>query len=103
MECEDDKVVVDVVGLETLENEPFLARERDLIQALKETLQSPPPGPFQKNNINWLRHVTTGHGLYKHIKTRIIPWDRFEDFVQGEQNYLEFPCKFTRTKEHKIC
>jgi len=45
---EDDQVVVDVVGIETLENEPFLTRERDLIQALKETLQSPPPRPFQR-------------------------------------------------------
>jgi hypothetical protein len=46
MAPEDDEVV-DVVGIETLENEPFLtSRERDLIQALKETLQSPPLGPF---------------------------------------------------------
>ncbi len=52
MACEDDKVL-DVVGTETLENEPFLApRERDLLQALKETLQSPPPRPFQKHDIN---------------------------------------------------
>ncbi len=44
---EDDKVV-DVVGIATLENEPFLAsRERDLIQALKVTLQSPPPGTLK--------------------------------------------------------
>ncbi len=52
MACEDDKVL-DVVGTETLENEPFLApRERDLLQALEETLQSPPPRPFQKHDIN---------------------------------------------------
>jgi len=38
MAHEDDKVV-DVVGTKTLENEPFLvSRERDLIQALNETL-----------------------------------------------------------------
>jgi hypothetical protein len=24
-------------------------------------------------------------------------------FVQGEQNNIDFPCKFTRTKEHKLC
>jgi hypothetical protein len=39
MACEDDKVVVDVVGIETLGNEPFLAMERDVIQTLKKTLQ----------------------------------------------------------------
>jgi hypothetical protein len=100
----EDDTVVDVVSTETLENEPFFAsRERDLIQALKETLQSPPPGPFQKHDINWLPHVTTGHGLYNHIENAVIPWDQLEDFVQREHNYLELPYKFTRTKEHKIC
>jgi hypothetical protein len=33
----------------------------------------------------------------------LIPWDHFEDFVQGEQNNLEFLCKFISTKEHKNC
>jgi hypothetical protein len=75
MAHEDDKVV-DVVGIETLENEPFFAsRERDLIHALKETLQSPPLGPFQKHDINYLLHVTTRHGLYNHIEIVVIPWD----------------------------
>ncbi len=99
MAPEDDEVV-DVVGIETLENEPFLAsKERDFIQALKETLQSPPPRPFQKHDINWLLHVTTRHGLYNHIEIAVIPWDSLEDFVLGEQNYSKLPCKFTRTKE----
>jgi hypothetical protein len=97
-------VVVDVVGTKTLQNEPFLAsKEKDLIWALKETMQSPSPGPFQKHDINWLLHVTIRHGSYNHTENRIISWDQLKDFVQGEQNYLEFPCKFTRTKEHKIC
>jgi hypothetical protein len=84
MACEDDKVVVDVVGIKTLENEPFLARERDLIKVLKETLQFPPFRPFQKNDINWFSHVTTRHGVYNHIEIVIIPWDWLEDFVQRE-------------------
>jgi hypothetical protein len=33
----------------------------------------------------------------------VIPWGWFKDFVQGEQNNLKFSCKFTSTKEHKIC
>jgi hypothetical protein len=103
MAHEDDKVVVDVVGIETLENKPFLARERDFIQALKETLQLPPPRLVQKHDINWLPHVTTRHGLYNHTEIVIIPWDQFEDFVQGKFNYLKFLCKFTKIKEHKIC
>jgi hypothetical protein len=39
------KVVVDDVGIpEILQDEPFVAlKERDLIETLKETVQSPPP------------------------------------------------------------
>jgi hypothetical protein len=46
-------------------------------------------------------YITTKHALHDHIEIMDIPWDRFEDFVQGEQNNLKFPCKFTSTKEHK--
>jgi hypothetical protein len=43
----DDKVVVDVVGTNKLQNEPFLtSKKRELIQALKEKVQSLPLGPF---------------------------------------------------------
>jgi hypothetical protein len=39
MACQDYKVVVDVVGIKTLQNLPFFVlNERDLIQALKETM-----------------------------------------------------------------
>jgi len=76
MACKDDKVIADVASTETLQNESFLAsKERDLIQALKETMQSPPPRPFQKHDIKWVPHVTTKHGLYNHIEIAIIPWD----------------------------
>jgi hypothetical protein len=42
------KVVMDDVGIsEILQDEPFVvSNERDLIEVLKETMQSPPPGPF---------------------------------------------------------
>ncbi len=99
------KVFVNDVGIpKILQDEPFVAsKERDIIETLKEIVQSPPLGPFQKDHITWLLHVTFGHGLYKHIEIVFIPWDHLEDFVQGEQKNQEFPCKFTRTKEHKLC
>jgi hypothetical protein len=76
MAHQDDKVVVDVVGIETLQTEPFLAsREKDLIQTLKEIVQSPPLEPFQKHDINWLPHVTIGHDNYNHTEIVIVPWD----------------------------
>jgi hypothetical protein len=85
MACEYDKVVVDVVGAKSLEIEPFLAsKERDLIQTLNYTLQSPLLRPFQKHDINWLPHVTTRFGFYNHIEIVVIPWDLLDDFVQGK-------------------
>jgi hypothetical protein len=66
-------------------------------------MQSPLLRPFEKDHITWLLHVTFRHGLYKHIEIAVIPWDQLEDFVQGEQKNPKFPCKFTRTKEHKLC
>jgi hypothetical protein len=70
-----------------------------LLQALKAIMQEPPPWPFQKSNILWLPHVTSGHGLYNSAKIAIIPWDCFNDFIEGEQNNFNFPCEFTRTKD----
>jgi hypothetical protein len=67
---------------------------------LKATVQDPPLGPFKKNDIMWLPHFTSGHGLYKEAKITVIPWNQLEDFVEGEQNNPNFPCKFTRTKNH---
>jgi hypothetical protein len=56
----------DVKISKILQDEPFVAsKERDLIEALKETVQSPPPGPFQKDHITWLLKVTYGKSLYK--------------------------------------
>ncbi len=71
------KVVVDDVGiLEILQDEPFVAlKKRDLIEALKEAMQSPPPEPSQKDHITWLPYVTFGHDLYKQIEITVIPWD----------------------------
>jgi hypothetical protein len=87
--------------LEIFEDIPFIpSREADLLQALKAIMQEPLLGPFQKSNIMWLLHVTSGRGLYNNAEIAIIPWDHMEDFVREEQNNLNFPCKFTRTKDH---
>jgi hypothetical protein len=38
--------------------------------------------------------------LYNNAEIAVIAWDRFNDFIDGEQNNLDFPCKFTKTKDH---
>jgi hypothetical protein len=95
-------VVFDDGGiLEIIEDTPFIpSRERDLLQAWKAMVQKPPLGPFQKSNILWLPHVTSGHGLYNNAEIAIIPRDCLNDFIEGKQNNFDFPCKFMKTKDH---
>jgi hypothetical protein len=81
--------------------EPFVSiRENELIKKLKETVQICSQGPFDRYDIVWLPHVTSGNGLYIHVEIIVIPWERLEDFVEGEHNNEDFPCKFTRTKNY---
>jgi hypothetical protein len=95
-------VVFDDGGISKIvEDTPFISsRKRDLLQALKATVQETPPGPFQKFDIIWLPHVISGLGLYNNAEIAIIPWDHLDDFIEGEQNNLDFLCKFMKTKEH---
>jgi hypothetical protein len=48
----------------------------------------------------WLPHFTSGHGLYKEVKIAMMPWNQLEVFVEGDKNNPNFPCKFTKTKDH---
>jgi hypothetical protein len=49
------------------------SRERDLLHKLKAIVQDPPHGPFLKNDLMWLPHFTSGHGLYREAKITVIP------------------------------
>ncbi len=49
------------------------SREKDILHKLKATIQDPPLGPFLKNDIMWLPHLTSGHGLYKEAEITVIP------------------------------
>ncbi len=95
-------VVFDDGGIpEVFEDTPLLrSKEANLLQALKAIMQETPPRPFQRFDIMGLPHITSGHGLYTNAEIAVIPWDCLEDFVEGEQNNPNFPCKFTRTKDH---
>jgi hypothetical protein len=48
-------------------------------------MQILPQGPFNKFDIVWLPHVTSGNGLYTHAKIIVIPWERLEDFWKGNK------------------
>jgi hypothetical protein len=93
---------VDVVPIETLHNEPFFAsKERDLIQALKETVQFPPPRPF-KSMVSSAFLMSQLGMASKHTKMSVIPWDWLEVFVHGEHNYPSSLANLQRQKNTKF-
>jgi hypothetical protein len=36
--------------------------------------------------------------LYNSDEIAVIPWYRFNDFIEGKQNNFDFLCKFMKTK-----
>lgn len=78
-------------------NRPYNSqREVKLLQIVKDTLQNPEPSFVRYGNLYWLPHRTIGKESYIDSQIVAIPWNRLEDFVQGEQQNPEFPCKFNR-------
>ena len=64
------------------------------LEKLRSKLQIPPDGPFDRTDIVWERKINNGRGRSRETHTAIIPWDRFGDFVNGEQSMRDFPCTF---------
>ena len=67
-----------------------------LIKRLQESTQYPPTGPFAFEDLQWTQQVLSGNGRYNTIKYAVIPWERLQDFIVGEQNNDLFPSKFTK-------
>ena len=74
----------------------FRATQIDLIISLRERVQNPPPGAFAMEDLVWTNHVTHGQGIHKTSLLATILWDRLDDFIKGEQQHPQFPCKFTK-------
>ena len=61
-------------------------RVRDVtLENLRARMQIPPPGPFDKTDISWEEKINQGRGRSRNTCTTIIPWDKLQDFVVGEQ------------------
>ena len=71
-------------------------RERVFLEEMRGMLQNPPPGPFRKEDILWRPLLTHGGGQRRLNDLAIISWERLQDFVDGENNNPEFPCRFTK-------
>jgi hypothetical protein len=71
--------------LKTGAHDRFKVRDVTL-ENLRARLQIPPSGPFDRTDISWEEKINQGRGRSRNTCTAIIPWDRLEDFVVGEQS-----------------
>jgi hypothetical protein len=66
-------------------------------------LQNPGPGPFDREDLKWTKHVHSGRGgVSKPVHTATIRWDRLEDFVEGEETMRDFLCTLNRKKRPEV-
>ena len=61
---------------------------------LKGSVQRPPAGPFSRVDLVWARKKIGGNGKRRDTQTATIPWDRLDDFVEGEMCSRQHPCTF---------
>lgn len=71
-------------------------RERELLKKLRDMKQTPPPGPFCKEDVAWIPIRTQSAGQYFLHEVAVIPWSRLDDFRNGEGMDKMFPCRFTK-------
>jgi hypothetical protein len=74
-----------------------------LLERVRGKLQLPPSSPFNRDDIVWEKHRNSGHGgQVKEVLKVVIPWDRSQDFVDGESNSEDFPCVFNKKKRKEV-
>ena len=80
--------------LEHTDPPAFRVQQVDILMAMRESIQNPPPGEFRMEDLTWTDHITHGKGRHKGSRMAYILWDRLEDFISGEQNHTLYPCRF---------
>jgi hypothetical protein len=58
--------------------------------------QTPPPGPFSREDLTWLPIRTQGGGCHYIHDVAVIPWRRLQDFREGESQDKSYPCCFNK-------
>ena len=81
-------------ALEHTEPPAFRVQQVEIVMALRESIQNPPPGEYRMEDLVWTNHVTHGKGRHKGSRMSLILWDRLDDFISGEQHHPLYPCRF---------
>ena len=71
-------------------------REEELVRGLRDMKQTPPPGPFSREDLTWLPIRTQGGGRHYIHDVAVIPWRRLQDFREGEGQDKSYPCRFNK-------
>ena len=71
-------------------------REEELVRRLREMKQTPPPGPFCREDLTWEPIRTQSGGRYYIHEVAVIPWKRLSDFREGEGQDKLYPCSFNK-------
>jgi hypothetical protein len=71
-------------------------QECTLLNRLRSIMRYPPPGPFCRADLTWEHFVTSGARHNVASEVAVVPWDRLQDFVDGEQSSKTYPCKFLK-------
>ena len=61
---------------------------------VKMSVQNPPAGPFTRADLEWETKCNQGRGRRRETHKATIPWDRLDDFLEGEMSARQHPCTF---------
>jgi hypothetical protein len=65
--------------------------------------QTPALGPFDRDDIIWEKHRNSGDGgQVREVHKALILWNKLQDFVDGESNSCDFPCKYNQKKRKEV-
>ena len=74
---------------------------RKMKEKVQASVQVPPPGPFSRTDILWEEKINAGNGYRRQTQKATIPWNRLEDFLEGEMSGRQHPCTFV--EESRKC
>ena len=70
-------------------------RMRDVtFENLRTRLQISPLGPFDRTNISWEEKINQRRDRSRNTRTTIIPWNKLQNSVVGEQSIQDFSYAF---------
>jgi hypothetical protein len=74
-----------------------------VLEKVRGKLQLPPLGPFNRDDIVWEKQHNSGcGGQVKDVVKAVFPWNKLQDFVEGESNSMDFPYVFNQKKWQEV-